>query len=95
MVLFSIVTLRTTVPTSVICGVIERRNGTETNVVVTTAVPLLPVSSAQESANHFQSVLDDCSRQSRVAWQLSSPAHVIQPLLSKALIWAVPKKTCR
>src|SRR6185369_17580560 len=40
MVLFSIVTRNTTVPASVICGVIERRNGTETNVVVTTAVPL-------------------------------------------------------
>src|SRR6185369_11864558 len=40
MVLFSIVTRKTTVPASVICGVMERRNGTETNVVVTTAVPL-------------------------------------------------------
>src|SRR6185436_1553571 len=40
MVLFSIVTLKTTVPTSVICGVIDRRSGTDTNVVVTTAVPL-------------------------------------------------------
>src|SRR5690242_15350792 len=39
-VLFSIVTRNTTVPASVICGVIERRNGTDTNVVVTTAVPL-------------------------------------------------------
>src|SRR5215213_6744180 len=39
-VLFSIVTRSTTVPASVICGVIERRSGTDTNVVVTTAVPL-------------------------------------------------------
>src|SRR4026207_2358903 len=39
MVLFSIVTRRMTVPASVICGVIERRNGTDTKVVVTTAVP--------------------------------------------------------
>src|SRR6185369_1852453 len=39
-VLFSIVTRNTTVPASVICGVIERRSGTDTNVVVTTAVPL-------------------------------------------------------
>ena len=38
-VLFSMVTRRMTVPASVICGVIERRKGTETKVVVTTAVP--------------------------------------------------------
>jgi hypothetical protein len=38
-VLFSIVTRNTTVPASVICGVMERRNGTDTKVVVTTAVP--------------------------------------------------------
>ncbi len=38
-VLFSIVTRRMTVPASVICGVMERRSGTETKVVVKTDEP--------------------------------------------------------
>jgi hypothetical protein len=37
--LFSIVTFRMTVPASVICGVTERRSGTETKVVVKSVEP--------------------------------------------------------